>query len=172
MRSPILVAAFACFIPVLSPATEPSPAKPGVEVVRPATIVFEFTLFEGERTVASATLHADPDSTKYAKGTVLLRHANGDRWTIDGSVSHWYDPAKGDAAPLEGVLRVEISDLRLAHVPQGESNSIFTPTIYDVNRTYRGPGTYQLFEEGDRRMTVTIKDTLVAAKKAVPLPRR
>lgn len=172
MKLPILAATLACFIPVLSPGAEPPSAKTEATALRPASIVFEFALFEGERTVASATLHADLDYTKAAKGTVLLRHANGDRWTIDGSVSHWHDPAKGDAAPLEGSLRVEISDLRLAHVPQGESNSIFTPTIYDINRTYHGPGTYQLFEEGDRRMTVTIKDTVVDGKKADPLPRR
>lgn len=168
MKLSILVATLACFTPILSPGAEPLPdkaAKPQEAGSYPAGIVFEFALLEGERTVATATLHADADYAKAAKGRVLLRHANGDRWRIDGSVSHFRDPAKGDAAPLEGTLRVEIGDLRLTHVPQGESNSIFTPTIYEIYRTYRGPGTYQLFEEGDRRMTVTVKDRVLEGEK-------
>jgi hypothetical protein len=170
MKLTILAAALACFTSAPSLAAEPPPGKAsGPETRRdyPAGIIFEFTLLEGARTIASATLHADLNSHQSAQGSVLLRHANGDRWRIDGNLSHWHDPAKGDAAPLEGSLQVEISDLRLAHVPQGTSNSIFTPTIYEIHRIYRGPGIYQLFEEGDRRMLVTVKDSIAVGEKRV-----
>ena len=174
MKLTVLATALACFTSAPSLAAAPPPGEAsGPETRRhyPAGIIFEFALLEGERKIASATLHADLNSHQSAQGSVLLRHANGDRWRIDGNLSHWHDPAKGDAAPLEGSLSVEISDLRLAHVPQGTSTSIFSPTIYEIHRTYRGPGTYQLFEEGDWRMTVTVTDSVwLAGKKVDPRP--
>ena len=145
-------------IPVVR-SQEPVPrvAEKGTALY-PGALRLEYSVLEGELVVANSIHHGeiqDHDGYRDSEGTVMLRFTDGQVWTIENTLMLW-SSADGQPGRFRDSLKVSIYDLKHIGVPRGESNSVLPVEVFNGTRSYRGPGTYLLFEEGERRVTVTV----------------
>ncbi|WP_035613268.1 hypothetical protein [Haloferula sp. BvORR071] len=132
-----------------------------------ATLVMEYTLVEAGKVIARSVIHADPqdsseEGTRSSSGTALLRVPGSGTWTIVSSLDFG---VKHPGKAQDDYLNVEVNDLQKLQAPSGDSNTMQPVVIYGTERRYKGPGTYLLFEDNERKLSLTVTETKAAVEK-------
>jgi len=152
-RIPVLL--FSLLLLPAAPAADPEPA------LNKGAVEFNFKLAEPERTLASSAVDCDRSAYNSCSPTATLRQPDGTLWTVAANLDF---PGEG----REGQLQLTVDELRPFPVA-AEGAPLTQPVrIFSVFRAYRGPGTYRLFRDGEKQMTVTIREDIAVVPRNAP----
>lgn len=132
----------------------PGLGSPEAQVFSSA-LKLEITVTEGERVLATGTIQGDFDALKEFDGTVRLSFPEAERWSVKAGIELAYE--KGEhSSGRPATIGVSVYDLMQLRPPAGPSNTILPVQVFSTRLAYRGSGSYLLFSDGERKVTMTV----------------
>ena len=120
-----------------------------------STLKLEITVTEGERVLATGTIQGDFDALKEFDGTVRLSFPDTERWSVKAGIELVYEKSEHSSG-RPAAIEVDVYDLMQLRPPTGPSNTILPAQIFSTRLAYRGSGSYLLFSDGERKVTMTV----------------
>lgn len=152
----LLLATFVFFsLPALAQRNAPpGTGSPEAQMFSPA-LKLEFTVTEGERVLATGTIQGDFDNSLNFDGTTRLSFSGPGQWSVEAGIGLAYEKTEHSGG-RPAAIKVDVYDLMQLQPPSGQSNTILPVRIFSTHLHYRGSGSYLLFSDGERKVTVAV----------------
>ena len=122
---------------------------------KPADVPVEILISEDDKVLARAALHMDLADGNRFQGKTAIRTPEGFTWTV---FVRGYLGRRDQGEDSELVMQVNDTHQLQQSIFQG-STSVYSLELFDVNRAWRGPGTYRMAEHGKWVLFLKVADT-------------